>query len=92
MKKIVILNSAKRNCAVIDRNKYFEDYSVFDKNGCFKQMACGAPIIINIRGTYYDLAKLASIAIFGANYIDDFIRECRNPDDCYNSKIVFIWR
>lgn len=85
--KIVLKASCKKD-AICDREEYFKLYGVYDKQGCFKGMQNGAPLVINIEGTYYYYDKL--IPAFGCITLDEYGRELKLPVN--GCPPIFIWR
>ena len=92
LNRTIVLDSKRRNDARVDRNEYFKKYGIYDNNGNYKKMMVGAPIIICIEGSYYDLNKLSSICIKGGRMLDGFIMDCKNPSKFSMTSIRFVWR
>ena len=86
--KIVLKASCKKD-AYCDREEYFNLYGVYDKQGCFKGMQNGAPLVINIDGSYYYYDKL--IPFFGCVALDEYRMELKSPSNGAYPP-VFIWR
>jgi len=90
MKRLkIILSSSCKKDAICDREEYFKRYGEFDEKGCFKRMQKGAPLIINIGGSYYYYDKL--VPFFGCTTYDNYRIELKSPD---KGKFppIFIWR
>lgn len=85
----IILNANCKKDAYCDRNEYFKKYGEYDIHGCFKRLQVGAPLVINIGGTYYYYDKL--IPFFGCIALDDYRRELLSPSKGLYPP-VFIWR
>lgn len=88
MRTKIILRKECKNAALCDRDEYFKKYSEYDKQGCFKKMQAGAPLIINIDGSYYYYDKL--VPFFGCVAYDEYRMELMSPMRGYPP--VFIWR
>lgn len=89
----IVLDAKRKNYAKIDRNEYFRKYGIYDSEGHYKKMMIGAPIIICIEGSYYDLNRLSSICIRCGGVLDSFINDCRSPSIMSSTTNVrFIWR
>ena len=86
--KIILKASCKKD-AYCDRDEYFKKYGEYDKQGCFKKMQEGAPLVINIDGIYYYYDKL--IPAFGCITLDEYRRELKTPSKGIYPTI-FIWR
>lgn len=86
--KIILKSSCKKD-AYCDRDEYFKQYSEYDKQGCFKKLQNGAPLIINIGGTYYYYDKL--VPFFGDTAFDDYRRELKLPI-AEGFPPIFIWK
>lgn len=84
----IILNAKCKKDAYCNRDEYFKLYGVYDKQGCFKGMQNGAPLVINIDGTYYYYDKL--VPAFGCITLDEYGRELKSPVN--GCPPIFIWR
>lgn len=87
--KIILKVSCKKD-AYCNREEYFLKYGEFDKQGCFKGMQKGAPLILNIDGFYYYFDKLEVYKESESLY-EDYIRELKNPTNI-PVRVFFIWR
>ena len=88
---VITLDKRRRADAYMSRDDYFEQYSVLDNSGCFKCLAKGAPVLININGSTYLSDKLPVIGNKAA--FDDFCRELRSPTTVkYLERVIFVWR
>lgn len=86
--KILLKASCKKE-AYCDRNEYFKQYGIYDNHGCFKRLQTGAPLVINIGGTYYYYDKL--VPYFGCLAFDSYRRELKAPfEGLYPPE--FVWR
>ena len=85
----IVLNAKCKKDAYCNRDEYFKLYGVYDKQGCFKGLQNGAPLIININGTYYYYDKL--VPFFGCITFDEYGRELKSPSKGAYPP-VFIWR
>lgn len=85
----IILNAKCKKDAYCNRDEYFKLYGVYDKQGCFKGMQNGAPLVINIDGSYYYYDKL--VPFFGCILFDEYRRELKSPSMGVFPPI-FIWR
>lgn len=91
MKKTVItLKASCKKAAYCNREEYFLKYGEFDKNGCFKGMQNGAPLILNIDGFYYYFDKL-EVYRESERLYEDYRRELKNPMNV-PARVFFIWR
>ena len=88
MKMKIVLKASCKKDAYCDREDYFKLYGVYDKQGCFKGMQNGAPLVINIDGSYYYYDKL--VPFFGCITLDEYGRELKNPVN--GLPPIFIWR
>ena len=88
MRTKIILRKECKKAALCDRDEYFKKYSEYDKQGCFKKMQAGAPLIINIDGSYYYYDKLTPF--FGCVAYDEYRTELMSPMRGFPP--VFIWR
>ena len=88
MRTKIILRKECKKAALCDRDEYFKKYGEYDKQGCFKKMQAGAPLIINIDGDYYYYDKLTPF--FGCVAYDEYRMELMSPVRGYPP--VFIWR
>ena len=86
--KIILKASCKKD-AYCDRDEYFKKYGEYDKQGCFKNMQNGTPLVINIDGIYYYYDKL--IPFFECITLDEYRRELKSPSKGIYPP-VFIWR
>lgn len=86
--KIILKASCKKD-AYCDRDEYFKKYGEYDKQGCFKNMQNGTPLVINIDGSYYYYDKL--IPAFECITLDEYRRELKTPSKGIYPP-VFIWR
>ena len=89
MRTKIILRKECKKAALCDRDEYFEKYSEYDKQGCFKKMQAGAPLIINIDGAYYYYDKL--VPFFGCVAYDEYRMELMSPANIHQP-VLFIWR
>lgn len=89
MKTKIVLKASCKKDAYCDRDEYFKKYGVYDKQGCFKGMQAGAPLVINIQGVYYYYDKL--IPAFGCITLDEYRMELKSPTSG-GYPPVFIWR
>lgn len=82
-----------KNCkdgAYCNRNKYFEKYAEYEKDGTFKKMSVGSPKVICIDGIYYYIDKLKTT--FQSKFVfDRYISELNSPT-IGMKQVVFIWR
>ena len=88
MKYKIYLDSSRRKSAIANREEWFETYSVYDSNGCFKKIATGAPIIINISGTYYNIEKLYEICL-NENDFREFYLSVKSASNEENNEYYF---
>lgn len=86
----IILNSNCKKDAYCNREEYFLKYGEFDKQGCFKKLKHGAPLVINIDGTYYYYDKL--LPYFGCVAFDNYRREMLSAQTNEVLPPLFIWR
>ena len=89
MRSKIILDKNKSKNAVCDREEYFKKYGEYDGNGDFRKLQNGAPIIVNIDGTYYYYDKL--IPAFGCITYDEYRRELKSPIAA-GLPPLFIWK
>lgn len=89
MRTKIILRKECKKSALCDRDEYFKKYSEYDKQGCFKKMQAGAPLVINIDGAYYYYDKL--VPFFGCVAYDEYRMELMSPISGGYTP-VFIWR
>ena len=88
MRTKIILRKECKKAAHCDRDEYFKKYGEYDKQGCFKKMQTGAPLVINIDGVYYYYDKL--IPAFGCIALDEYRMELKSPVSGFPP--IFIWR
>jgi hypothetical protein len=88
MKTKIVLKASCKKDAYCNREEYFKLYGVYDKQGCFKGMQNGAPLVINIDGSYYYYDKL--VPAFGCITLDEYGRELKSPVN--GCPPIFIWR
>lgn len=89
MRTKIILRKECKKSAICNRDEYFKKYGEYDNNSCFKKMQTGAPLVINIDGTYYYYDKL--IPAFGCITFDEYRMELKSPMSG-GYPPVFIWR
>lgn len=89
MRSKIILDKNKSKNAICDREEYFKKYGEYDNNGEFRKLQNGAPIIVNIDGTYYYYDKL--IPAFGCITYDEYRRELKSPIAA-GLPPLFIWK
>ena len=88
MRTKIILRKECKKAALCNRDEYFKKYSEYDKQGCFKKMQAGAPLVVNIDGVYYYYDKL--MPFFGCVAYDEYRTELMSP--MRGCPPVFIWR
>lgn len=86
--KIILKISCKKD-AYCNREEYFKKYGEYDNNGEFRKLQNGAPVIVNIDGTYYYYDKL--IPAFGCITYDEYRRELKSPIAA-GLPPLFIWK
>jgi hypothetical protein len=89
MRSKIILDKNKSKNAICDREEYFKKYGEYDSNGDFRKLQNGAPLIVNIDGTYYYYDKL--IPAFGCITYDEYRRELKSPIAA-GLPPLFIWK
>lgn len=89
MRSKIILDKSKSKNAICDREEYFKKYGEYDSNGDFRKLQNGAPVIVNIDGTYYYYDKL--IPVFGCITYDEYRRELKSPIAA-GLPPLFIWK
>ena len=89
MRSKIILDKNKSKNAVCDREEYFKKYGEYDSNGGFRKLQNGAPLIVNINGTYYYYDKL--IPAFECITYDEYRRELKSPT-AVGLPPLFIWK
>lgn len=90
MKNKIYLDKKRRAEALCNREEYFMKYSEFDKQGCFKKIVNGAPVILNIDGHYYYFDKLP-VCRGSEDLYEDYRRGLKNPTNIHD-RVFFIWR
>lgn len=86
--KIVLKASCKKD-ALCNREEYFNLYGVYDKQGCFKEIQNGAPLVVNIDGFYYYYDKL--VPLFRCLAYEEYRRELKSPIAA-GLPPIFIWK
>ena len=91
--KTIWLNKNKKKSVSMDRNKYFEKYSVYDYNGFFKELMKGSPIMINVGGTYCLLDNLwDAVESNSAFLLQKYINQVKTQDWTEPNGYVLKWR
>ena len=76
---------------VVDIKEYFNKYSKEKRNNSYSMLQ-GAPLVINIEGTYVYLNKILTMDIKNKFLVEQLIAETRNPMNLEGLLIRFKWR
>ena len=91
--KTIWLNKNKIKSVSMDRNEYFEKYSVYDYNGSFKGLMKGSPILVNVNGTYCLLDKLwDAVENSSAFLLQKYINQVKTQDWTEANSYQLKWR
>lgn len=91
--KTIWLNKNKRKTVAIDRNEYFEKYSVTDYSGHFKELMKGSPIMVNVCGTYCLLDSLWEVVENGSAFsLQKYINQVKCLEWTESNGYIFRWR
>ena len=97
MRKRICLKYNLRNKAVANRNEWFEKYGIYKKDeytlqSYFDKITPGAPIIINILGTYYYLDRLFDIVDSGSyKSLCEYVRMVKTADNSDDGDFFYFW-
>ena len=77
----------------MDRNEYFDKYSIYDYNGSFKGLMKGSPIMVNVCGTYCLLDKLwDAVENSSAFLLQKYINQVKTQDWTEAGRYSLKWR
>ena len=76
---------------VVDIKEYYDKYSKEKRNNSYSMLQ-GAPLVINIDGTYVYLNKIPTMDIKNKFLVEQLIAETRNPMNLEGPFVRFKWR